>query len=381
MKVLVTLAIMSLCACNPVFQQLMDVISTQPIKQQFKLWHFALQRPYDLNSDVAIQKYKVFKANLKFIEDANSNQKDYKLGLGPFSDLTWEEFKQDYLAIKEVTNGDSVVAQTDAKIINFDLAADNDDDDDYPPKPLENEYKNYSPKPIDQNNNTITSKDWRKLHTVARDQSQCGSCWAFATVAALEGQLLIKNDNTDLSEQELVDCTGNQPGCKGGWYHLSFGYVQSQGIAKEQDYRYIANHRDFYQSCKARSAPRYIKGFRTLLSCSAYDFTSSTICTPSLIKDHMDKGPVATLIEVGDGLQHYRQGQWLPNYCKMVNHAVELVYFTYNTVSRTGISVIRNSWGNWWGNNGLGEVAIRPSQGLLGCGTLLHSFIGLDFKF
>ncbi len=51
--------------------------------------------------------------------------------------------------------------------------------------------------------------------TPAKDQGHCGSCWAFAYVGAFESKILInKNEFYDLSEQQLVSCSGY--GCDGG---------------------------------------------------------------------------------------------------------------------------------------------------------------------
>ncbi|GKB23395.1 cysteine protease XCP1-like protein, partial [Tanacetum coccineum] len=51
------------------------------------------------------------------------------------------------------------------------------------------------------------SVDWRKKGAVApiKNQGSCGSCWAFSTVAAVEGVNQIVTGNlTELSEQELI---------------------------------------------------------------------------------------------------------------------------------------------------------------------------------
>lgn len=62
--------------------------------------------------------------------------------------------------------------------------------------------------------------------TPAKDQGDCGSCWAFTAVGVLESKILINNGpQYDLSEQQLVSCDTNQWGCCGGWPHvLKFWY-------------------------------------------------------------------------------------------------------------------------------------------------------------
>lgn len=92
--------------------------------------------------------------------------------------------------------------------------------------------------------------------TAAKNQGNCGSCWAFAAVGALESvraKYLFENDLLDdrtealvvLSDQEMIDCAGANTGnygCNGGWPKSAISrYTAKQnGVCSEEDYPYEA---------------------------------------------------------------------------------------------------------------------------------------------
>ena len=83
----------------------------------------------------------------------------------------------------------------------------------------------------------------RSWITGIRSQGQCGSCWAFAAVAAVEGTYLKENpdvgeQNIDLSEQQLVSDCGCDNSCNGGQEYHALQLIEDEGIVDELCYPY-----------------------------------------------------------------------------------------------------------------------------------------------
>ena len=78
--------------------------------------------------------------------------------------------------------------------------------------------------------------------TQIKDQGQCGSCWAFSSVASLEGAIFKATGKLiSLSEQNLVDCStnGGNSGCNGGDMNPFFSYIiANKGIDTSTSYTY-----------------------------------------------------------------------------------------------------------------------------------------------
>jgi hypothetical protein len=50
----------------------------------------------------------------------------------------------------------------------------------------------------------------------------------------------VKHKHIDLSEQQLIDCSGNygNKGCNGGWMASVYNYIKDYGVTYERAYPY-----------------------------------------------------------------------------------------------------------------------------------------------
>lgn len=80
--------------------------------------------------------------------------------------------------------------------------------------------------------------------TPVRDQGSCGSCVAFAVIAAVEAMVLIQMSNfatVDLSEAQLFYCDAASEGrtCENGWWpNRALPFLCKDGVGDEASFPY-----------------------------------------------------------------------------------------------------------------------------------------------
>ncbi|XP_046817960.1 cathepsin L [Vespa velutina] len=206
--------------------------------------------------------------------------------------------------------------------------------------------------------------DWREKGAVTpvKDQKACGSCWAFSTTGALEGQHFRQTGVlVSLSEQNLIDCSakyGNN-GCNGGLMDQAFQYIKdNKGLDTEKSYPYEAEK----ENC------RY-----TPSNSGAYDIGYVDI--PEGDEDKLKAavatiGPVSIAIDAShQSFQFYSEGVYYEPDCSStsLDHGVLIVGYGTDD-NGDDYWLVKNSWDTTWGDKGYIKMA-RNKQNHCGVAT------------
>lgn len=188
--------------------------------------------------------------------------------------------------------------------------------------------------------NSPASLDWRVFGAVqgVKNQQQCGSCFVFSALGALETAHWRKyRVLPDLAEQHAVDCS-QANGCSGGWMGNVYDWIKrNNGVTSQRSYPY--------------------KG--VLGSCLGGKLSAAKVHSHTLVQNERDLlnavatiGTVAVIYDASPREHSLYKGGVLdiPNCPRGANHAVLLV--GYGNENGKDYWLLKNSWGTTWGEGG-----------------------------
>lgn len=211
------------------------------------------------------------------------------------------------------------------------------------------------------------SVDWRFAATPVKDQGGCGSCWAFASVAALESHLYLNEGLLfSLSVQEVVSCApnvkqcGGQGGCTGATSVQAYDYLKKVGVVQEWSFGYASYHGELVECSLVPQSNRKTGDDGVNLVKGAVATIDGFVTLPpnnyTVMMNAVAKlGPIVVSV-AASGWSFYAGGVFHRNFTTSndsdINHAVVLM--GYGTDEETGEDywLIRNSWSPRWGEEG-----------------------------
>merc|ERR1740117_1364424 len=332
-----------------------DVSSLTANTPLFQTWTETHSKQYTTEEE-KIERSEIWMDNHERIESHNNQlpKPTFTLGHNEFSDMTSDEFSQ-HFRLGKYSSGPEVSKQAAQNLVN-------DKAEIKTARHLNEDLDQQEPLELPDFINWV---DFGGV-TPVKNQGACGSCWAFSTTGALEGAKFVKTGElTALSEQNLLDCDHKDLGCRGGLMDNAFKFDEKTGgLCSEEDYPYAAKQGSVCNPMNCTDVPGTIVE-------TFYDVPpgKKTALVAALAMQ-----PISVAIQADQFVfQFYKGGVLTDDSCGkagQLDHGVLAVGYGSDLDTNEPYFLVKNSWGDSWGENGFIRMSRKSKNDYGMCAIL-----------
>ena len=195
---------------------------------------------------------------------------------------------------------------------------------------------------------------WPNCVHPVRDQSHCGSCWAFGASEALSDRFCVASAgkiNLVLSPEDMVECDTHNMGCNGGNMFFAWKYLTDFGIVSDACRPYTSgpgkSPKCDLSKCTDGSAPKKYK-------CKAASRVNPKSVS-DIQKELAANGPMEGAFTVYEDFFNYKSGVYQHLSGDVAGgHAIKVL--GYGVENGTPYWLCANSWGPSWGMEGFFKI-------------------------
>mmetsp|Transcript_15192 Transcript_15192/g.24672 ORF Transcript_15192/g.24672 Transcript_15192/m.24672 type:complete len:340 (-) Transcript_15192:55-1074(-) len=237
------------------------------------------------------------------------------------------------------------------------------------------------------------SFDWRNIKGksyVTKSLNQhipqyCGSCWAHGAMSSLADRIKIarkgQGEDINLAIQYILNCGTNIAGsCHGGSHTGAFEFVKEKGhipydtclqyeacSAESKEGKcaygdYECTPMNICRTCSTfKSMGGFCSGIKRYPNATVKEY-GTLLGKEAVKKEIYARGPVACGVNAGP-IEDYKGGIVdMPYKARIVDHIVSTVGWGYDEKTDTEYWIVRNSWGEYWGELGYFRIKMGHNQ-------------------